>query len=115
MTRSLQATIEECSRRRKIQEAYNLSHGIIPQTIIKLDSELVTDRLDLHDYLELAQATREIEGLNIAPDKIVDEMKRIEVEMKEAAKKLEFEKAAELRDKLNKLKEADIKWNLKSK
>jgi len=42
-------------------------------------------------------------------------MKRIEVEMKEAAKKLEFEKAAELRDKLNKLKEADIKWNLKSK
>lgn len=113
ITRSLRATIDECTRRRKIQEEYNKKHGITPKTILKVDQNLVTDRLDMHDYLELSEATAELEGLKVAPEKVHEEMQRIEAEMKEAARKLEFERAADLRDKLLKLKEADIKWNLK--
>ncbi|MEZ4814542.1 MAG: excinuclease ABC subunit UvrB [Bdellovibrionota bacterium] len=113
ITRSLRETIDECTRRRQVQEEYNKKHGITPKTILKVDQNLVTDRLDLHDYLELSQAEAEIEGLKVAPEKIHEEMQRMEAEMKEAARKLEFERAADLRDKLLKLKEADIKWNLK--
>ncbi len=112
MTKSLTATIEECTRRRKIQEEYNKKHGITPKTIAKLDQASVMDRLDLHDYLELSEVANELGELKIAPEKFKEEMQRIEAEMKDAARKLEFERAAELRDKLVKLKEADIKWNL---
>jgi len=113
ITRSLRETIDECTRRRNIQQEYNKKHGITPKTILKIDQASVTDRLDLHDYLELSQAATELEELKVAPEKVHSEMQRIEAEMKEAARKLEFERAAELRDKLTRLKEADIKWNLK--
>jgi excinuclease ABC subunit B len=114
ITKSLQATIEECTRRRKIQEDYNKLHGIQPRTIRKnLGNNQVTDRLDEHDYLELGGVSRELEELHVAPEKVQDEIQRIDLEMKEAARKLNFELAAELRDKLMKLKEVDLKWNLK--
>jgi excinuclease ABC subunit B len=114
MTKSLSATLEECSRRRKIQEEYNKKHGITPTTIVKVDQASVIDRLDLHDYVELSEAGKELLELKIAPENVHAEMRRIEADMKDAARKLEFERAAELRDKLLKLKEADIKWNLKA-
>jgi excinuclease ABC subunit B len=114
ITKSLQATIQECTRRRKIQEDYNKLHGIQPRTIRKnLGNNQVTDRLDEHDYLELGGVSRELEELHVAPEKVQDEIQRIDLEMKEAARKLNFELAAELRDKLMKLKEVDLKWNLK--
>jgi excinuclease ABC subunit B len=114
ITKSLQATIEECTRRRKIQEDYNKLYGIEPRTVRKnLGNNQVTDRLDEHDYLELGGVSRELEELHVAPEKVQDEIQRIDLEMKEAARKLNFERAAELRDKLAKLKEVDLKWNLK--
>jgi excinuclease ABC subunit B len=114
ITKSLKATIDECTRRRKIQEEYNQLHGIKPRTIRKnIGNNQVTDRLDEHDYLELGGVSRELEELHVAPEKVQDEIQRIDLEMKEAARKLNFELAAELRDKLAKLKEVDLKWNLK--
>ncbi len=114
ITKSLKATIDECTRRRKIQEEYNQLHGIKPRTIRKnIGNNQVTDRLDEHDYLELGGISRELEELHVAPEKVQDEIQRIDLEMKEAARKLNFELAAELRDKLVKLKEVDLKWNLK--
>ncbi len=114
ITKSLHATIDECTRRRKIQEEYNQEHGIVPRTVRKnIENQQVTDRLDEHDYLELGGVSRELEELHVAPDKVQDEIQRIDLEMKEAARKLNFELAAELRDKLMKLKEVDLKWNLK--
>lgn len=114
ITKSLKATIDECTRRRKLQEEYNKLHGIKPRTIRKnIGNNQVTDRLDEHDYLELGGVSRELEELHVAPEKVQDEIQRIDLEMKEAARKLNFERAAELRDKLAKLKEVDLKWNLK--
>jgi excinuclease ABC subunit B len=105
ITDSMRRAIEETERRRAIQEAYNLEHGITPQTIIKpVEATLVTAYeadyfkvpLNLEEYDEY---TRE----NI--DATID---RLEHEMREAARRFEFERAAELRDRIKYLREREL-------
>ncbi|MED2036786.1 excinuclease ABC subunit B [Bacillus wiedmannii] len=100
ITRSMGIAIEETQRRRTIQEAYNKEHGITPKTIQK----------GVRDVIRATTAAEEPEMYEAAPAKKMTKKERektiakMEVEMKEAAKALDFERAAELRDLLLELK-----------
>ncbi|PEJ20785.1 excinuclease ABC subunit B [Bacillus toyonensis] len=100
ITRSMGIAIEETQRRRTIQEAYNEEHGITPKTIQK----------GVRDVIRATTAAEEPETYETTPAKKMTKKERektiakIEAEMKEAAKALDFERAAELRDLLLELK-----------
>ncbi len=105
ITRSMKAAIDETIRRRKIQESYNDSHGITPQTIVKpVEATLVTAYEA--DYFKVPLELDKYEEYSL---KQLKEMTAgLEQEMREAAKELKFEKAAEIRDKVRYLKERQI-------
>lgn len=95
VTDSMKKAIDETSRRRAIQEAYNLEHGIIPQTVYKEIREplKVKDRsVHIDSNTKLTRSEKE------------QYIKEIEKEMRKAAKELDFEKATELRDILFELR-----------
>ncbi|MDY8165180.1 excinuclease ABC subunit B [Bacillus thuringiensis] len=100
ITRSMGIAIEETQRRRTIQEAYNEEHGITPKTIQK----------GVRDVIRATTAAEETETYEATPAKKMTKKERektiakMEAEMKEAAKALDFERAAELRDLLLELK-----------
>ena len=101
MTESMDRAITETNRRRSIQEAYNEEHGIIPQTIKK----------KVHDVIQITKAATEKQkfGLEKDPESMNAEelnklIKKLDKEMKQAAMELQFERAAELRDKILELK-----------
>ena len=105
VTDSMRRAMHETSRRRLIQEAYNREHGIEPASIVKqINSPLVRlANLDYHDAL--IPASREsLPDPESLRRRIVD----LEKEMKAAAKNLDFEKAAALRDELRSLRELQI-------
>jgi len=100
ITDSMRKAIDETSRRRTIQIAYNEQHGITPQTIVKrvrdvIEATKVAD--SKADYL-----TGNVSKMSKKDRQSV--IQRLEIEMKEAAKNLQFERAAELRDALLELK-----------
>jgi excinuclease ABC subunit B len=107
LTDSLRHAIEETNRRRAIQQKYNVEHDIEPATIIKaVDSDLV--KMANLDYVDIAGpvGTRK---LDLVADEDLDKaISRLTKEMKEAAKNLDFEKAAEIRDRVRELKEIRI-------
>lgn len=110
MTRSMREAIEESSRRRAIQEEYNQKHGITPQTVNRID-QLITDRVDLHDYVDLTGELEKDLGadtMNAGDLKI--KIQQLETEMRQQAKDLNFERAADIRDQLLKYKELELKW-----
>jgi excinuclease ABC subunit B len=86
-------------RRRTRQTAYNEAHGITPQTIVKAVHNLETHR---EEQTQRAVAFQEAAGL--PPDEVLRLAKNVEREMKRAARDLEFERAAELRDQLTALR-----------
>ncbi|AGE81137.1 TPA: excinuclease ABC subunit B [Bacillus thuringiensis] len=100
ITKSMGIAIEETKRRRSIQEAYNEEHGITPKTIQK----------GVRDVIRATTAAEEAETYEATPSKKMTKKERektiakMEAEMKEAAKALDFERAAELRDLLLELK-----------
>lgn len=101
MTESMQKAIDETNRRRGIQQAYNEAHGITPQTIVK----------KVHDVIQITKAATEKQkfGLEKDPESMSEkELKKLiqtlDKEMKLAAMELQFERAAELRDKILELK-----------
>ena len=95
VTRSMENAITETNRRREIQKRYNEEHGIVPKTIIK----------DVRDIIEIGTKVQ-----NEKPDSKLSRaekdalIKRLTNEMRQAAKILEFEHAAYLRDRINKLR-----------
>lgn len=101
VTPSMESAIRETERRRKVQQAYNQSHGIVPKTIVKKVADLIeisskaTDEKSKKKGKKLSHAERE--------ELIVQLTK----EMKAAAKLLEFEHAAYLRDRIQKLRNED--------
>jgi excinuclease ABC subunit B len=102
MTDSMQRAMDETDRRRAIQQAYNQEHGIIPQTIIRPVAMSLAGIAEA-DYVDM---TAEADGL---PDfKSQDELDKyivgLETDMREAAKRFEFEKAAKLRDAVRDLR-----------
>jgi excinuclease ABC subunit B len=105
ITESMQRALSETERRRQKQAAYNREHGIEPQTIIKpIDSTLVS--IAEADYFRVPLDLEEID--EYSPEKLGGTIKRLEVEMREAAGRYEFERAAELRDKIKHLREREF-------
>jgi excinuclease ABC subunit B len=105
-TGSMQRALEETRRRRERQAAYNLEHGIEPKTILKeIHSPLVRlSELDLYD----PTPKRLSEIAEDASIPLSERIAKLEKQMKEHARRLEFEEAAKLRDQLKELKELRI-------
>ena len=96
VTDSMERAISETERRRDIQSRYNTEHGITPKTVIK----------DVRDIIEIGQKVKNEKRISkMSRLEKEAEIKRLTAEMKQAAKILEFEHAAYLRDKINKLRE----------
>jgi excinuclease ABC subunit B len=102
MTDSMRRAIDETERRRAIQMAYNQEHGITPQSIIsKIDMELAG--IVNADYVDIAEDAADVESFT-SQEQLDAYIAALESDMREAAKKFEFEKAAQLRDKVRELK-----------
>ncbi|BCW93292.1 MAG: UvrABC system protein B [Thermoanaerobaculum sp.] len=108
ITESMRKAIEETRRRRAIQEAYNREHGIEPRTIIKdIANPLVQmANLDYHDALTQPPRVGELEGLD--EKSLTKTIAELEKQMKAAAKRLEFEEAARLRDRIKELRALQV-------
>ena len=103
ITPSMSVAINETNRRRMIQEEFNRKHGITPKSVEK----------KIHDVIEATKVAEEAEKYGMKkPIEKMEELEirelisKLEVEMQEAAEELQFERAAELRDKVRELKEA---------
>ena len=95
ITDSMQEAIEETERRRKIQEDYNKEHNIVPKTIIKEIREVISNT---------DEESNESKKKKLSKKELAFEIDRIEHEMREAARNLDFERAMELRDILFEIK-----------
>ena len=103
ITPSMQVALDETSRRRKIQEEYNKDHGITPKTIVKGVREVINTAIaaeDSLDFKELVDTENEF-----TKDEINEMIDALKPEMYRAAEELDFEKAAEIRDKIKDLRE----------
>jgi excinuclease ABC subunit B len=106
VTASMKKAIDETNRRREIQERYNREHGITPQTIRKSISDILTSVYEA-DYFTVPTVMEK--GKEYIPSTELPKIiSRLEKEMKGAAKKLEFERAAEIRDRIRRLKDMDL-------
>jgi excinuclease ABC subunit B len=105
MTDSMKRAIDETNRRRSIQEIYNRENGITPQTIVKpIEATLIT--ASEADYFKVPTEIDDIE--DYAPEHLAATIARLEFEMRAAAKRFEFERAAELRDRIKVLKDRQL-------
>lgn len=102
ITDSMQRAMAETSRRRAIQEAYNKAHGIVPQTIKKDIRDLIAITRNVDAASEARSLTDAIRALGRSDKE--EAINNLELEMRQAAKDLNFEKAAELRDIVLELK-----------
>jgi excinuclease ABC subunit B len=102
MTDSMKKALDETSRRRKIQTEYNETHGIVPQSIIRaIDMSLVA--VAEGDYVTVPiESDDEVD--NLTPEQRAKFIGELEERMREAARKFEFEKAAQLRDRVKTLR-----------
>lgn len=101
ITDSMRRAISETTRRREVQEAYNLKHGITPQTVVKQIKDLI-------ETTKVAEPTSNYKVDRIGSLKkseMLGLIGKLEKEMRESSKVLEFERAAELRDMIVELKE----------
>ena len=97
VTPSMDAAIRETQRRRGIQDAYNQAHGIVPQTIVK----------SVRDLIEISKSSAEVrrkDGVKMTRVEREREIARLEKEMRQAARMMEFEYAAVLRDQIIQLR-----------
>jgi Excinuclease ABC subunit B len=99
LTPAMIETIEETNRRRKIQEEYNKKHGITPKTV----SKEVKDLISLEELGILEMYNQLPDDINSEED-LMKKIEQLEKQMWDYAKNWEFEKAAEIRDQLEKLK-----------
>jgi len=107
VTGSMQTAMDETDRRRKIQEKYNVKHNITPQSITKEITNILESIYEA-DYWTVPAAAEEQAGYGDEKS-----LKDLEVQMKEAADKLDFEKAAEIRDRIKAIRERNLKVGIK--
>ena len=130
VTGSMQRAIDETDRRRAVQEAYNIEHHITPKSVTKdvkelieltkIEEDLVTDGKGLspkkgkkksaaavmdHGHETYAQDVATIKVAEITAEELYNKIEEVDRQMKAAAKQLEFEKAAKLRDQLGELRQ----------
>ena len=94
---AMKVAIDETNRRRSIQEKYNKEHNIVPKTIVKEIREAVTNDIE----------EEKIEKKKYSKKEINDMISKLEIEMREAASKLDFERATELRDIIFELRDIE--------
>ncbi|MEW6615370.1 MAG: excinuclease ABC subunit UvrB [Thermodesulfobacteriota bacterium] len=110
ITRSIEATIHETSRRRKIQAEFNKKNNITPESIKKSISSILTSIYEADYYT--VPIVNEPEEEYIPSDEIPKLIKNLKARMKKAADNLEFEKAAEFRDRIKKLQNVELElWS----
>ena len=117
ITDSMQAAISETNRRRRKQQAYNQEHGIVPKTIVKDVKDIISSVLP--QQAEKFQATygghkdgafgvrKSLDTANLRKGEREKLLRSLEKEMKEAARRLEFEEAAQLRDAIMEIRSAE--------
>jgi len=109
-TRSMNEAISETNRRREKQVVYNKENGITPQSIIKgVDMELA--KIVEADYVSIPLDTGELDSAVATARteaEVAELLTKLEAQMREAAKKFEFEKAAQLRDRIRSIKNQDL-------
>jgi excinuclease ABC subunit B len=108
MTTAIMRAIEETDRRRKLQAGYNRRHHITPTTIKKSIRDVLTSVYEA-DYYTVPVAAEETEEFLTVED-ITRRIESLEEEMKRAARDLEFERAAELRDRIRALRQQELAW-----
>ncbi len=104
VTTSMKKAIDETNRRRTIQEEYNRQHNITPVSVIKGIHEKLYE-ISEADYYNIPTVKEAAEAY-LPEDKLAALLRSLQKDMKDAAKRLEFERAAELRDKIKTLKES---------
>ena len=103
VTDSMKTAMDETSRRRSFQEAYNRENDITPESIRKNIGELLSSVYE-HDYAQIPEVEDEPGERYRSLEDISAEVKAMEKQMREAARALEFEKAAEIRDRVKALR-----------
>ncbi|NOR14216.1 MAG: excinuclease ABC subunit UvrB [Candidatus Aminicenantes bacterium] len=106
ITASMQTAIQETERRRSLQQNYNQKHNITPQSIQKNITDIMNSMYE-RDYVDYTQISEE-KDIYLSPKKRKKRMEELEKAMNEAARKLEFEKAARYRDELKDLKRGEL-------
>ena len=108
VTPAMKRTVDETNRRRKIQHEYNLRHGIKPSTIYKEVTDVLAPILEVDQVPpdEIREPQIELSSINLG--ELSNRIKELEKSMKEAADNLEFEKAAEIRDRIKLLRQAEL-------
>ena len=105
ITRSMKAAIDETNRRRRIQTAFNLENNITPKGIVKRVKDMIDGVYDVEEGKRERKAAQDQAKYESLSEKdILKAMKKLEKEMHDAAKNLEFEKAADFRDQLKTMK-----------
>jgi excinuclease ABC subunit B len=107
VTPSMAGAIEETNRRRAVQEAYNQEHGITPETIQSRIKDVLASVYE-QDYVTVPLAAEEQAPYQI--DDIPAQIRKLKKEMQSAAKKLDFERAASLRDQIRTLEAGQLKY-----
>jgi excinuclease ABC subunit B len=107
MTKSMARAIAETKRRRHLQEEYNSAHGITPQTIQKQIQDILTTPEEA-DYFTVPV------GEGVEPEDIPAEIEKLRQEMKAAAEALDYETAAERRDRIKQLEELEMALGIKN-
>jgi excinuclease ABC subunit B len=107
-TESIQMALEETNRRRKIQEEYNREHGITPETVKKGIPKTLYEVSEADYYTVPVAAEAAGAFPEVPPEEAPRLVRSLEREMRLAAKNLEFERAAELRDRVRRLKEMHL-------
>ena len=107
VTGAMNQAILETNRRRKIQEEYNRKHQITPQTVKKSVRNILASIYEA-DYFTVPVVS-DVKGEYVSVKEIPGMIEKLTKEMKEAARRLEFERAAELRDRIQKLEEMELR------
>jgi len=105
MTASMRAAIDETDRRRKVQTAYNLAHGITPASIVKSIDDVLSSVYE-RDYVSIGDPDDAAAPLSAA--EIETRLADLQRQMRAAAANLEFEKAAAVRDEIRKLRNREL-------
>ncbi len=105
ITKSMRLAMDETERRRTKQVAYNTEHGITPRGVTKRIKDIIDGVFDIETAQQELKVAQELAAYKHLDEKMLTkEIKQLEKEMLACAKNLEFERAAQLRDKLNKVK-----------
>ncbi len=105
-TGSMAKAIEETRRRRTVQQRYNEEHGITPESILKPVDTTLLEMTGL-DYYEIPVVSDEFERYS-SPEAMKKEIRELEAKMRKAARRFEFEKAAEYRDRVKHLRQMHL-------